>query len=55
MTVERWYKEKRPKLLESVQLEKPEQLIKLDRLAPIGNLAEEERQILQQACTEKTN
>ncbi len=55
MTVERWYKEKRPKLLESVQLDKPEQLIKLDRLAPIGNLAEEERQILQQACTEKTN
>ena len=55
MTVERWYKEKRPKLLESVQLDKPVQLIKLDRLAPIGNLAEEERQILQQACTEKTN
>ncbi len=55
MTVERWYKEKRPKLLESVQLDKPEQLIKLDRLAPIGNLSEEERQILQQACTEKTN
>ncbi|MBR2958865.1 MAG: hypothetical protein IKC19_04470 [Bacteroidales bacterium] len=55
MTVERWSKEKRPKLLESVQLDKPEQLIKLDRLAPIGNLSEEERQILQQACTEKTN
>ncbi len=52
MAVERWYKEHKPKL---VQLEKLEKLVQLAQLAPIGNLTEEERQILQQACTEKNN
>lgn len=52
MATERWYKGKNPKL---VELDKLEKLVQLDQLAPIGNLTEEERQILQQACTEKIN
>ena len=58
MAVERWYKGKAPKLVQLEKLdklEKLEKLVQLDQLAPIGNLTEEERQILQQACTEKNN
>ena len=55
MATERWYRGKAPKLVQLVQLEKLEKLVQLDHLSPIGNLTEEERQILQQACTEKNN
>jgi hypothetical protein len=55
MAVERWYKGKTPKLVELEKLDKLEKLVQLTQLAPIGNLTEEERQILQQACTEKNN
>ena len=58
MAVERWYKDRRPKLVQLEKLdklEKLEKLVQLDQLLPIGNLTEEERQILQQACTEKNN
>lgn len=58
MAVERWYKENKPKLVQLEKLdkiEKLEKLVQLDQLLPIGNLTEEERQILQQACTEKNN
>lgn len=55
MAVERWYKGKTPKLVELEKLDKLEKLVQLAQLAPIGNLTEEERQILQQACTEKNN
>lgn len=58
MAVERWYKDRLPKLVQLEKLdklEKLEKLVQLDHLSPIGNLTEEERQILQQACTEKNN
>ena len=55
MAVERWYKDRLPKLVQLEKLDKLEKLVQLDQLAPIGNLTEEERQILQQACTEKNN
>ncbi len=55
MAVQRWYKEKKPKLLQSIQLSLPSPLSSLSILSPIGNLTPEERQILQVACTEKNN
>ena len=58
MAVERWYKENKPKLVQLEKLDKIEKLdklVQLDQLLPIGNLTKEERQILQQACTEKNN
>lgn len=56
MAVERWYKDRRPKLLEyDGTPASRRQIINLEHISPIGNLTEEERQILQQACTEKNN
>ena len=55
MAVQRWYKDKKPKLLQSIQLSLPSPLSSLSILSPIGNLTPEERQILQVACTEKIN
>jgi len=56
MAVERWYKDRRPKLLEyDGAPASRRQIINLEHISPIGNLTEEERQILQQACTEKNN
>ena len=55
MAVQRWYKEKKPKLLQSIQLSPLSPLSSLSILSPIGNLTPEERQILQVACTEKIN
>ncbi len=55
MAVDRWYKDRRPSLLELVPPEPPLSLIALEELSPIGNLTAEERQILQTACTEKNN
>ena len=59
MTLRRWYPGKRPALLEELDnlenLEELDNLVELDKLEPIGNLTTEERQILQQACTEKNN
>lgn len=55
MALERWYRGKPPKLVELEKLDKLEKLVHLAQLAPIGNLTAEERQILQQACTEKNN
>ena len=56
MAVERWYKDRRPKLLEyDGTPASRRQIINLEQISPIGNLTEEERQILQQACTEKNN
>ena len=56
MAVERWYKDRRPKLLEyDGTPASHRQIINLEHISPIGNLTEEERQILQQACTEKNN
>lgn len=56
MAVERWYKDRRPKLLEyDGAPASRRQIIDLEQISPIGNLTAEERQILQQACTEKNN
>ena len=56
MAVERWYKDRLPKLLEyDGAPASRRQIINLEHISPIGNLTEEERQILQQACTEKNN
>lgn len=56
MAVERWYKDRRPKLLEyDGAPASRRQIINLEHISPIGNLTAEERQILQQACTEKNN
>ena len=57
MALKRWYKAgRRPALLENLEsLENLEHLENLDNLENIGNLSPEERQILQQACSEKNN
>lgn len=57
MTLDRWYKTgRRPALLESLEsLDNLEHLVNLEILENLGNLTAEERQILQQACTEKNS
>ncbi len=57
MTMERWYKAgRRPALLNDLKgLKDFIDLSPLNSLLPIGNLTPEERQILQAACTEKSN
>lgn len=57
MALKRWYKAgRRPALLENLEnLESLEHLEHLENLEKIGNLSPEERQILQQACSEKNN
>ena len=53
MAVARWYPTSRPAILNDFKdLNAPKDL---SDLLPIGNLAAEERQIIQAACTEKTN
>lgn len=53
MTLERWYSGVRPALVKDFK--DPKDSKDLRDLLPIGNLTEEERQILQKACTEKNN
>lgn len=57
MALLRWYRAgRRPALLENLDiLETLDNLDNLETLDNLGNLTEEERQILQQACTEKNN
>ncbi len=56
MAANRWYKGQRPRLLENLEiLENLDNLENLEKIAPIGNLSSEERNILQQACTENIN
>ncbi len=55
MAVERWYPAERPALLKLVCLAPLVGLVELDKLENIGNLTAEERIILQEACTEKSN
>lgn len=57
MTLDRWYKTgRRPALLENLKsLDNLEHLVNLEILENLGNLTAEERQILQQACTEKNS
>ncbi len=55
MTQKRWYPGERPALLKLVGLEKLVEIVRLDKLENLGNLTEEERQILQEACTESKN
>ena len=53
MAIDRWYKTERPSLLKDLKdVKDPKDL---NVLLPIGNLAEEERKILQDACLEKSN
>ena len=53
MAVERWYQAgRRPALLKDWTTST---IGPIDSISPIGNLTTEERQILQQACTEKNN
>ena len=53
MAIDRWYKDERPALLKDFKASKT--LDDLKVLSTIGNLTEEERKILQDACSEKTN
>ena len=55
MAVSRWYTVERPALLKLVALDTLVGLVELDKLENIGNLTAEEREILQKACTEKSN
>ena len=57
MTVDRWYSTvRRPSLLKDFKdLKDSKDLNNLKDLLPMGNLTPDERQILQAACTEKTN
>jgi hypothetical protein len=53
MALKRWYPEERPALVKDFNA--PGDIRDLKELLPIGNLSEEERQILQAACTEQSN
>ena len=58
MSMARWYKERRPALLKDYSIPSIESIPSIQSIqsiAPIGNLTPDERQILQAACTEKTN
>ena len=56
MTLRRWYPAERPVLLKDFEGSNDlKDLIDLKVLSPIGNLTEEERNILQTACSEKIN
>ena len=55
MAVGRWYPAERPALLKLVEPDKLVGLVQLNKLENIGNLSAEEREILQTACTEKSN
>ena len=53
MALRRWYTEERPALVKDFNA--PVDFRDLKELLPIGNLSEEERQILQAACTEQNS
>ena len=53
MSVRRWYPEERPALLKGLNV--IDEIDNLEAIGKLGNLTEEERNILQEACTEKTN
>ena len=53
MALRRWYTEERPALVRDFNA--PVDFRDLKELLPIGNLSEEERQILQAACTEQNS
>ena len=53
MAIRRWYPADRPALLKDYT--PPEAIDSLQTILPIGNLSDEERKILQDACTEKNN
>ncbi len=53
MTLEWWYPKECPTLVKDFKA--PRDFRELKELLPIGNLSEEERQILQAACTEKNS
>ena len=55
MAIERWYPASRPALLKDFAVGPIPPADTLHSVAAIGNLTAEERQILQAACTEKTN
>ena len=58
MSMARWYKERRPALLKDFSIHSIESIPSIQSIqsiAPMGNLTPDERQILQAACTEKTN
>ena len=56
MATARWYKEKRPALLDNIDsLDNQVNQIDLGHLDDLGNLTANERKILQDACTEKSN
>ena len=56
MATARWYKEKRPALLDNIDsLDNQVNQIDLGHLDDLGNLTADERKILQDACTEKSN
>lgn len=55
MAIERWYPVSRPALLKDFAAGPIPPADTLHTVAAIGNLTAEERQILQAACTEKTN
>ena len=53
MTLRRWYPDEKPALIKVFKVSKD--LKDLKDLLPTGNLSDEERKILQTACTEKNN
>ncbi len=56
MATARWYKDKRPALLDNIDsLDNQVNQIDLGHLDDLGNLTANERKILQDACTEKSN
>ena len=55
MAIERWYHDSRPALLKDYVVGAIPSADTIHTIAAIGNLIPDERQILQQACTEKTN
>ena len=55
MAIERWYPVSRPALLKDFTTGPIPPADTIHTVAAIGNLTVEERQILQAACTEKTN
>ena len=55
MTLKRWYQEERPALLKGYRIEAIDAIDTIEAIAPIGNLTEEERQILTQAIRQSVN
>ena len=55
MTLKRWYPVDRPALLRGYKIEAINAKDTIETIAPIGNLTEDECEILKKACTEKNN